>query len=173
MMGSFSRRNRASRTTTATAARRVGILSLAILLAPLVRPAPSAAQGALTQVAGTAGCVSENGTGGSCGDGLALSGAQALAMPSNGLHLYVAAGGSDGVASSSKSHDRRAHPARRRRMRHQTARVVRSDGGAGAHDLALTSTGKTPPRRLSRQRRRCRLRRNARRGLPARGRRRA
>ena len=147
-MGSFNRRNRASRTTTATAGRCIGILSLAILLAPVVRPAPSAAQGALTQLAGTAGCVSENGTGGNCGDGLALSGAQALAMPSNGLHLYVAAGGSDGVASFVRNPTTGALTQLAGTLGCVTedgTGGLCSDGKAllGARDLVLTKSGKT------------------------------
>jgi 6-phosphogluconolactonase (cycloisomerase 2 family) len=54
--------------------------------------------GALTQLVGTAGCVSETGTGGACADGLALDGADAVTVSSDGKHVYVAAVASDAVA---------------------------------------------------------------------------
>ena len=50
------------------------------------------ATGALTQKAGTAGCVSETGTGGACADGNVVSGAQGLALGPDGTTLYVTAG---------------------------------------------------------------------------------
>jgi DNA-binding beta-propeller fold protein YncE len=46
--------------------------------------------GALTQAPGTAGCVSETGTSGSCGDGVALDGARSAAISPDGKNVYVA-----------------------------------------------------------------------------------
>lgn len=79
--------------------RRCCALAAAVGLTTVVGAGEGRAQGALVQLEGTTGCVSENGSGGNCADGLALGGAQGLALPSNGLHLYVAASASDGVAA--------------------------------------------------------------------------
>ncbi|MCC6764318.1 MAG: beta-propeller fold lactonase family protein [Deltaproteobacteria bacterium] len=54
--------------------------------------------GALTQLAGTAGCISETGTGGACADGIALDGADSVAVSADGKHVYVAAANSGAVA---------------------------------------------------------------------------
>jgi DNA-binding beta-propeller fold protein YncE len=54
--------------------------------------------GAIAQPAGTAGCVSEDGTGGTCADGHALFGTYSVAVSSDGKSVYVASGGSDAVA---------------------------------------------------------------------------
>ncbi len=56
------------------------------------------ATGALTQKAGTAGCVSETGTGGLCADGKALDGAFEVAISPDGRTVYVASPNSDSVA---------------------------------------------------------------------------
>jgi 6-phosphogluconolactonase (cycloisomerase 2 family) len=53
--------------------------------------------GALTQLSGTAGCVSETGDSGACADGVALAGAQGVAVSADGLDVYVAANTSDAV----------------------------------------------------------------------------
>jgi DNA-binding beta-propeller fold protein YncE len=54
--------------------------------------------GTLTQKAGTAGCISETGTGGFCQDGTALDSAQAISVSPDDRSLYVAAGLSDAVS---------------------------------------------------------------------------
>jgi 6-phosphogluconolactonase (cycloisomerase 2 family) len=59
--------------------------------------------GALTQVAGTAGCVSETGTGGACADGVALSGIRGVVVSPDGGHVYTAANGSDAVAAFARN----------------------------------------------------------------------
>jgi sugar lactone lactonase YvrE len=46
--------------------------------------------GALTQLPGLAACVSEDGSGGHCRDGVALAGARSVAVSPDGKHLYVA-----------------------------------------------------------------------------------
>jgi DNA-binding beta-propeller fold protein YncE len=56
------------------------------------------ATGALTQKPGTAGCVSETGTGGDCQDGTALDSAVAVAASPDGKSVYVASADSDAVA---------------------------------------------------------------------------
>jgi len=63
-------------------------------LAALARDATS---GALTQLPGTAGCVSETGSGGACADGSVLDGLEAVAVSPDGAHVYVASGASDAV----------------------------------------------------------------------------
>ena len=59
--------------------------------------------GALTQLAGAAGCVSETGTGGACGDGVGLSGAYAVAVSRDGKHVYVASRNGDAVAAFARN----------------------------------------------------------------------
>jgi DNA-binding beta-propeller fold protein YncE len=54
--------------------------------------------GALTQLEGTAGCISEDGTGGLCTDGAGLMGASGVAVSKDGRNVYVAAAASDAVA---------------------------------------------------------------------------
>jgi DNA-binding beta-propeller fold protein YncE len=56
------------------------------------------ATGVLTQKAGTDGCVSDSGTGGSCTNGLALLGARAIALSLDGRSVYVAAETSNAIA---------------------------------------------------------------------------
>ena len=53
--------------------------------------------GALTQLAGTDACVSEDGTGGDCADGVGLIGPRDVTVSRNGRNVYVASVGS-GVA---------------------------------------------------------------------------
>jgi len=64
--------------------------------------ARNATTGALTQLAGTAGCVSETGTGGACADGTALDGSRGVAVSPDGKSVYVAAFFSDAVATFSR-----------------------------------------------------------------------
>ena len=58
--------------------------------------------GALTQLAGTAGCVSETGSGGDCADGKALDDASNVAVSRDGESVYVASSASDAVAVFSR-----------------------------------------------------------------------
>jgi len=54
--------------------------------------------GALTQPAGTAGCVSETGTAGACTDGANLDGAIIVVVSPDGADVYVGAQVSDAIA---------------------------------------------------------------------------
>jgi hypothetical protein len=54
--------------------------------------------GALTQLPGTDACISEGGTGGDCVDGVALEGAQRVAVSHDGKNVYIASFSSDAVA---------------------------------------------------------------------------
>ncbi len=54
--------------------------------------------GAVTQLAGVAGCLSADGTGGTCGTGVALDGAEGVAVSPDGQDVYVASEPSDAVA---------------------------------------------------------------------------
>ncbi|MEA2167332.1 MAG: hypothetical protein QOF76_632 [Solirubrobacteraceae bacterium] len=62
-----------------------------------------AANGVLTQKAGTAGCISDNGSGGACADGVALAGADSVTVSPDGHSVYVAAGFGGLSASSAVS----------------------------------------------------------------------
>jgi len=59
--------------------------------------------GVLTQLSGTAACVSPTGTGGSCGVGTALDGASGVTVSPNGENVYVAATSADAVASFARN----------------------------------------------------------------------
>ena len=56
------------------------------------------AHGVLTQKAASAGCVSEDGTAGTCADGSGLAGAFSVTVSPDGTTAYVAASGSDAIA---------------------------------------------------------------------------
>jgi DNA-binding beta-propeller fold protein YncE len=55
--------------------------------------------GALTQLPGTAGCISENGTGGACARGKGLRGAFGVVVSGDGKHVYVSSAIDDAVAA--------------------------------------------------------------------------
>ena len=59
--------------------------------------------GALTQLAGTDGCVKESGDGIECADGKGLTGARGVAVSADGRHLYVASRDGDAVAIFSRN----------------------------------------------------------------------
>jgi 6-phosphogluconolactonase (cycloisomerase 2 family) len=59
--------------------------------------------GALTQLAGTAGCVSLNGSGGLCTSGRALDGVRSVAVSANGAHVYATSFISDAVNAFSRN----------------------------------------------------------------------
>lgn len=61
------------------------------------------ATGALHQLAGTSGCVSESGHDGRCAIGRALSGARSAAVSPDGTSVYVASYFSDAVAAFSRN----------------------------------------------------------------------
>jgi DNA-binding beta-propeller fold protein YncE len=54
--------------------------------------------GALTQLAGPEGCISEGGSGGQCASGRALLKPRSVAVSPNGKHVYVASGDGSAVA---------------------------------------------------------------------------
>ena len=71
-------------------------------------PSPSsiaAADGTLTQKPGTAGCISETGTGGACADGRALAQAHSVTVSPDGASVYVTASLSDAVAVFDRAAD--------------------------------------------------------------------
>jgi 6-phosphogluconolactonase (cycloisomerase 2 family) len=59
--------------------------------------------GELTQLGGLAGCVSEDGTGGTCANGNGLIGASSVAVSPNSRHVYVASNVSNAVAVFSRN----------------------------------------------------------------------
>lgn len=76
--------------------RRAAVLGCATIL--LAASAAHAATGDLAQKAPPAGCVSDTGSGGECQSGLALDGAEAVAVSPDGTSVYVAAQNIGGVA---------------------------------------------------------------------------
>jgi DNA-binding beta-propeller fold protein YncE len=72
------------------ARRQVAALSLAGVVLLLVTAGALAVTGDLTQPAGTAGCISETGTGGTCADGHGLDSANQVAVSPDGKSVYVA-----------------------------------------------------------------------------------
>src|ERR1700752_624979 len=73
-------------------------LALATSVLLVVTGTALAATGDLTQPAGTAGCISEGGSGGTCADGRALFRPLGLAVSPEGKSVYVASSDSDAVA---------------------------------------------------------------------------
>ena len=61
--------------------------------------------GELTQKPGTAGCISEDGTGGACTDGVALDRPRLVAISPDGTSVYVASWDSDAVAVLDRDSD--------------------------------------------------------------------
>jgi len=59
--------------------------------------------GALTQLAGTAGCVSETGTNGACGNGKALQGVHGVTVSRDGKSVYAASEVGDAVATFARN----------------------------------------------------------------------
>ncbi len=82
----------------------------AMLTLGLLAPAPAAyaVTGALTQLPGTEGCVSQDGTGGFCTDGAGLSGAVALGASKDGKSIYVASFSSNAVAVFARNKNKKA-----------------------------------------------------------------
>lgn len=79
--------------------RALGWIVLASVMLVLLPASASAAGGALTQLPGTDGCVSETGTLGQCEDGKALDGANAVTVSPDGRNAYVASFNSRAVAA--------------------------------------------------------------------------
>lgn len=79
-------------------AKRTRYALLALVGLALVVPAAAWAVGELSQKAGTAGCVSQGGTGGACQAGNALGGAVGVAQSPDGKNVYVASQTADAVA---------------------------------------------------------------------------
>ena len=76
---------------------RGGVLLAAAVLSFVLAASAMAAIGGLTQKPGTAGCISDDGTGGACVDGTALVGAVSVAVSPDGTSAYVASETSDSV----------------------------------------------------------------------------
>src|SRR2546423_13699712 len=96
-MGERSRERNVSRRSFKRLARRqVTALSLAGLVVLLATAAALAVTGALTQPAGTAGCVSETGTG-PCADGHGLRYPDSVAVSADGKSVYAASDFSSAV----------------------------------------------------------------------------
>ena len=83
--------------------------------------------GAITQKAGTAGCVTWDGTAGACQDGVEMFGAEAITVSPDGASVYVTAVVDDGVAIF----DRNTSTGELT-QKAGTAGCVSEDGGGGA-----------------------------------------
>jgi DNA-binding beta-propeller fold protein YncE len=69
--------------------RRAAVVPLAIAGLLLAAATALAVTGQLTQLSGTAGCVSNNGSGGACADGKALFNAYSVAVSPDGKNVYA------------------------------------------------------------------------------------
>jgi DNA-binding beta-propeller fold protein YncE len=92
--------------------------------------------GAITQKAGLFGCISETGTGGLCADGVALDGADGIAVAPDGRHVYVASATSGAIAAFARDLDSGALA-----QLAGAAACINSDGSSGCTDgTALSGT---------------------------------
>jgi DNA-binding beta-propeller fold protein YncE len=106
------------------------------------------ASGELTQKAGTAGCVSEDGTGGTCQDGKALVSARGIVVSPDGKSVYVASSSSNAVAAFDRD-----TTTGELTQKAATAGCVSEDGTGGAcqdgkaldgpQDIAVSPDGKS------------------------------
>lgn len=94
--------------------------------------------GALTQKAGTAGCISDNGTLGTCVDGVELRGAIGVSISPDGKNVYIAADASSAVAIFDRNTSTGALT-----QKAGTAGCISDTGSAGAciDGRALNATG--------------------------------
>ena len=127
--------------------RRRGAALLALTAVLLSAPV-AWALGELSQKPGTAGCVSETGTGGACQDGKALQTPLGVAAGPDGKNLYVASGDSDALAIFDRDPDTGAL-----KQKPGTAGCISEDGTGGlcqdgkalnaAFDVAASADGKS------------------------------
>ena len=97
-MGERSVERRGSRRSFGRLVRKeVSVLLLAGLVMLLATAGALAVTGALTQPAGAAGCVSEEGPAGPCADGHGLDGPLSVAVSPDGKNVYVASFASNAV----------------------------------------------------------------------------
>lgn len=74
-------------------------LTAVCLNSGFVNPSWGQTPGALTQLPGITGCISETGSGGGCADGKGLDGASSVAVSPDGKHVYAASPTSDAVTA--------------------------------------------------------------------------
>jgi DNA-binding beta-propeller fold protein YncE len=125
--------------------REAAAVVLAGLVLLLATAAALAATGALTQPAGTAGCISQTGAG-PCADGRALNGPPQVAVSPDGKSVYAASGASNAVVRLSRNTTTGAisQPAGTAGCISQTGAGPCADGHAlsGANDVAVSPDGK-------------------------------
>ena len=91
------------RTAPLLAALSIALAGLGVWLAAAPQAqAAGAPAGSVAQLAGTAGCTSNTGTGGSCIDGEALDYARGVTVSPDGAHVYVASYTSDAIVVFSR-----------------------------------------------------------------------
>lgn len=74
-----------------------------VLASALVVFAQDKTTGGLVQLPDTQGCISDDGTGGSCTGGTALRGTAAVTVSNDGQHMYVASTASNAVSDGGAS----------------------------------------------------------------------
>jgi sugar lactone lactonase YvrE len=103
--------------------------------------------GAIAQPAGSAGCLSETGTAGTCANGHGLNGAQSVAVSADGKSVYVSSSLSDAVARLNRNPTTGAitQPASSTGCVSETGAGTCADGHAldGAQSVAVSADGKS------------------------------
>ncbi len=106
--------------------RPLRIVAFAVIAFALTTATALAVPGFLTQKAGTAGCVSEDGTSGECQDGRAIDEPVAMAASPDGKNVYVAAEDSEAIAIFDRGGDGTLT------QKAGTAGCISDDGSSGA-----------------------------------------
>jgi DNA-binding beta-propeller fold protein YncE len=139
-------RNGSRRPYRRLARKQGAILSVSAIVLLVASAAALAVTGALTQPAGTAGCISETGSG-PCADGHGLLGADAVAVSADGKSVYVASQDSDAVVRLNRNTTTGAitQPAGTAGCISETAAGPCADGHGlnGPFSVAVSSDGKS------------------------------
>jgi DNA-binding beta-propeller fold protein YncE len=126
------------------AGTQLALISLTGLVLLLATATALAVSGALSQPAGTAGCISETGAG-PCADGHGFSGADTVAVSPNGRSVYVASGNAVVRLKRNRSTGALTQPAGNAGCISETGSGPCADGHglAGGFGLAVSPDGKS------------------------------